>query len=607
MRLIFYLFIFSQLLNFISVFADKYRIESPKLRPIQWEKIQESNSNNLEKIIWKSYKDDESYFQNKIDESSVIEKLKKFGGGSKYKSQRKFTHSMFEIEPYLPLNNYLEFRDFQISVRWKSSLDGGVSGGTGQQNPSLVFDYGLTDSSLISFYFSEADDDLFNLIDGKKSNYHWQNYALSFKKKLLSENKYNFGLSMVSTIEYWRHASGSQNTKSIYNQKNNLNGKDRFQNIVGAFSLPLSKNLNDNFTFLIVPGYTFLPEKLGSRGVSKNAYGNNFYLGSGFVLDIVDDVDLLFSYTTPFGPGNNYFDSELNYSRKSLYSLGLGWSINPKIRFESKITNSYGSSPATGLLTIPSDNKLLYSANIIYKPYEEDTYLKAFNKRDKLISHGGITVSNALIPKHGTSHINLNYDSKGNLFAFYGYSLSNIFQLELVNIGTFQDINYLVNKDRSLYSTYLSENNLSYRLGGKLLIFSPQKDDLFWMTVRTSVGRNDDTNQGYLFSELINTFRFNDKVVFNLSPKYFFSGVESFGGVGVSSYVNLLDNLQFIPELNTTFKNNSDLNYSLGLRYSYLSGKSIDLYYSNAVGIQDIGQLLEDKEYRLGFKLNFLF
>ena len=159
--------------------------------------------------------------------------------------------------------------------------------------------------------------------DGKKSNYRWQNYALSFKKKLLSENKYNFGLSMVSTIEYWRHASGSQNTKSIYNQKNNLNGKDRFENIVGAFSLPLSKNLNDNFTFLIVPGITFLPEKLGSRGIGKNAYGNNFYVGSGFVLDITEDVDLLFSYTTPLGPGNNYFDRELKYSRKSIYSICL--------------------------------------------------------------------------------------------------------------------------------------------------------------------------------------------------------------------------------------------------------------------------------------------
>ena len=406
---------------------------------------------------------------------------------------------------------------------------------------------------------------------------------------------------MVSTLEYWRQASGSENTKSIYNQQNNSYGKDKFENIVGAFSLPFSKNFNDKLAVVIVPGITFLPEKLGSKGIGKNAYGNNFYVGSGFVLDIAEDVDLLFSYTTPLGPGNNYFDSELKYSRKPIYSIGLGWDINPKIGIEGKLSNSYGSTPSTGLLTIPSDNKPLYSANLIYKPYEEDTLLEPLNDRDKLISYGGITVNNALIPKAGTSQINLNYDSKGNLFGFYGYSLSNIFQLEFLNIGRFN------NKNSSLYSTYLSENNLNYRLGGKLLIFSPQKDDLFWMTVRTSVGRNDDTNQGYLYSELINTFRLNDRVAFNLSPKYFFSGVESFGGLGVSSYINLLDNVQIIPEVNTSFNNDSNFNSTIALRYSYSSEKSIDLYYSNAVGIQDVGQLLEDKEYRFGFKLNFLY
>jgi hypothetical protein len=224
-----------------------------------------------------------------------------------------------------------------------------------------------------------------------------------------------------------------------------------------------------------------------------------------------------------------------------------------------------------------------------------------------LTSHGGITVNNALIPSSGTSQIYFNYDSKGNLLGFYGYSLSNIFQLELINIGIFEDVDLVRNKQRDLASTYLSENNLNYRLGGKLLIFSPQKDDLFWMTVRTSVGRNDDTNQGYLYSELINTFRLNDRVAFNLSPKYFFSGVESFGGLGVSSYINLLDNVQIIPEVNTSFNNDSNFNSTIALRYSYSSEKSIDLYYSNAVGIQDVGQLLEDKEYRFGFKLNFLY
>ena len=125
--------------------------------------------------------------------------------------------------------------------------------------------------------------------------------------------------------------------------------------------------------------------------------------------------------------------------------------------------------------------------------------------------------------------------------------------------------------------------------------------------MRTSLGRNDNTNQGYLFTELINTFRFNDKIAFNVSPKYFFSGVESFGGVGVSSYINLFDNLQLIPEINISLKNDSDFNSSLGLRYSFLPGKSIDIYYSNAVGIQDLGTLLKEKDYRFGIKLNLLY
>ena len=105
----------------------------------------------------------------------------------------------------------------------------------------------------------------------------------------------------------------------------------------------------------------------------------------------------------------------------------------------------------------------------------------------------------------------------------------------------------------------------------------------------------------------VNTFRLNNRIAFNVSPKYFFSGVESFPGIGVSSYINLFDDLQLIPEINTTLKKNSDLNSSLALRYSFGPGQSIDLYYANAVGIQDIGTLLEDEEYRFGIKLNILY
>ncbi len=228
-------------------------------------------------------------------------------------------------------------------------------------------------------------------------------------------------------------------------------------------------------------------------------------------------------------------------------------------------------------------------------------------KGNNLIEHGGITVSNALLPEAGISQISLNYDSKGNLFGLYGYSFSNIFQLEILNIGAFKDLNFPSIQNQNFSSTYLSKNYLNYRVGGKLLILSPQKDELFWMALRASVGRNIETNQGYLYSELINTFRFNEWIAFNLTPKYFYSGGKSFGGLGASSYINILDNLQLIPEINSSFKNSSDFNSSLALRYSFQLGKSIDLYYSNAAGIQDVGQLLEDNEYRFGIKLNFLY
>ena len=152
-----------------------------------------------------------------------------------------------------------------------------------------------------------------------------------------------------------------------------------------------------------------------------------------------------------------------------------------------------------------------------------------------------MTVENALFPERGISQVSFNYDEKGNLFAFYGYSLSNIFQIELRS-GSFNDVDLNNSKNSALQNTFLNENTFNYRFGGKLLILSPQKNDLFWMTLRTSVGRNEGLNhKGYIFTELINTFRLNERIAFNISPKYFFSGVESFGGLGVSTYINLFD------------------------------------------------------------------
>jgi len=68
MRLIFYILLFSQLLNFLGVFAEKVKENSSRKNSVIWEKVEENKLKQLKNIIWKSYKGEGNYFKNKNEE-----------------------------------------------------------------------------------------------------------------------------------------------------------------------------------------------------------------------------------------------------------------------------------------------------------------------------------------------------------------------------------------------------------------------------------------------------------------------------------------------------------------------------------------------------------
>ena len=98
MRLIFYLYLFSQLFNFIGVFAEKVREESSGLNFIDWEKVEENKSKPLKKIIWKSY--DNMNFILKIKINKVKNKWYEIIRGRKKYTLTKTFPSITEIEPF---------------------------------------------------------------------------------------------------------------------------------------------------------------------------------------------------------------------------------------------------------------------------------------------------------------------------------------------------------------------------------------------------------------------------------------------------------------------------------------------------------------------------
>ena len=63
MKFVFYFFIISQFLNFLGLFAEKVKEDSSEFNPIKWEKVGQNEEKLLKNIIWKSYKDDKSYFE----------------------------------------------------------------------------------------------------------------------------------------------------------------------------------------------------------------------------------------------------------------------------------------------------------------------------------------------------------------------------------------------------------------------------------------------------------------------------------------------------------------------------------------------------------------
>ena len=63
MKFVFYFFIIAEFLNILGVFAEKVKEDFSQFNPIKWEKVRENEEKPLKKIIWKTYKDNKSYFE----------------------------------------------------------------------------------------------------------------------------------------------------------------------------------------------------------------------------------------------------------------------------------------------------------------------------------------------------------------------------------------------------------------------------------------------------------------------------------------------------------------------------------------------------------------
>ena len=506
-----------------------------------------------------------------------------------------------------------QFNVFQMAPFGGGNQGGG--GGTGNQNYAARLDAGLTDQVQFSAFYSVADDPLYAPITGKTiqpANF-WESYGGALQWRLLGSSSTPWRLALAGSLEGWTVGSGGCDSFSCKGQNNaspnifNPSGsRVQTTNLVGSLSLPITWQALPTLALTFTPGVSFLPSSQGSaQGGSGTFYGNNVSVAAGASWRPIPSLTLFGSGLVPLGPGTNSFNGNLVFARVPILTAGLNWALNPRIALEGQLTNGWGTTPATALLALPSDNRLGYSARFVFTPGALDTPQPAMGSRQRSLALGGLTVNTALVPPRGITELWANGDSQGDGFGYIGYSLSNSFQLDVYQGGVFNNVRPL----NALSTTYASDGGWNYRFGGKAIAMSQLRGAPFSLGGRISLGRNTapSSYQGYVFAESVSTWEANSWLAFNLNPKLAWSGVSTPWGVGLSANIQLGPSFQLIPEVNVVGSQVAATNGTLALRWLATSNTNVEVYVSSAAGLFDMGQLLENTNVRVGGRLVISF
>ena len=560
---------------------------------LNWEYFGEDNDEK--KIFWEKLSDPR-LFENKEKPNSIIESEKK---SKFFKKLHKFKN--LDYGQILPTANTLDEGHLRIEIGQVSPFDGGVGGGTGNQNYFSNIVYGLDKTKTIKIFYTEADDPLYKRINGKQSQPEnlWTDFGAGFKWNFLNTKKLK--LAFDSSLERWRVKSGGCNgagcnyrTNNIFNS--NLEPVDN-TNTIYSLSLPISYKQNNRYEFSLAPRLINLPKQQNNKGF----YGTSTGISLGTSVAISNKLSSYFSSYFPLGESFNSFDENINYTKKIINTLGIRYSFDNRTALEGFLTNSFGQTPATSILTLPSTDNYMLGGRLVYYPINNDNY--SYDHKEEKPNFNanieGLSVSNFNQLDSGKFHFYSPIFLDGSSASKLKLGLSKNFILDFSSDKIPKD--YPTSND--FEKSYFQSGERSFRVGGLLTTLSEEEGDNFSNGFRLSFGRSlGETKPGYMYAELINSKKLGKDYILNINPKIANTGNGDVIGIGLSLNYKLTDWLTIIPETNIGLKN-AENNHSIILRKKITNFLEIDSIVSNSFSSNDMGQLFKSEDTKYGINL----
>lgn len=430
-------------------------------------------------------------------------------------------------------------------------------------------------------------------INGRGDSVTYVGTGLDLKYQFYDNGKLTSAVLIGAEAAYYSRGFGLTSQSSVP-----AGDKDWF--VAGTLSIPVTYQVNDRFWVTGEVGYTHAATVVaGNPGFGGRAFAS---AGLGYRF-----TDRLLAYGTVKGLARRLgggIDAPKPGGIDYLYTIGGQFELTPQSALNLYVTNAFSPTP-TGddFLFFADKANPVFGARLTYTPSGKGvgdratTFRPAVRVNEKATRFAdGFTINSPHTLASDRVLTRLSYGSAGQSSASLYYTADPDFQIE------FSVENYALGSGTNFRTA--ADEDLRFFVGGRWQAMDEAYGHPFNLGFGMSAGRDfKKPSIGSLFAygTASKSFGWGEASINARSAIY---ASKTLAGVGVAFTRNFGETFSAIGEY-TAVRNDKPV-WAFGIRHSSKNLPfSIDLYSTNAAGMNGIGSLLSRDKPRVGISLNW--